>query len=109
LSLVGKNGTAKIFVFIIVQLCAFMTFHSFVGKPVEFNISWLRRGHPVLNIGDLKIEASHSVGLLLDQLRFSNVKSLSNSVIIVLIKRYLIFFFTPFGFLSNVTDSLLLM
>ncbi|KAG2380723.1 uncharacterized protein HKW66_Vig0200950 [Vigna angularis] len=59
---------------------------SHQGKPVEFNISWLRRGHPVLNIGDLKIEASRSVGLLLDQLRFSNVKSLSNSVIIVLIK-----------------------
>ncbi|ESW05883.1 hypothetical protein PHAVU_010G000700 [Phaseolus vulgaris] len=56
------------------------------GKPVEFNISWLRRGHPVLNIGDLKIEASQSLGLLLDQLRFSYVKSLSNSVIIVLIK-----------------------
>lgn len=54
---------------------------------MEFNISWLRRGHPVLNIGDLKIEASQSLGLLLDQLRFSYVKSLSNSVIIVLIKR----------------------
>lgn len=59
---------------------------SHKGRPPEFNISWLRRGHPVLNIGDLSIEASHSLGLLLDQLRFPTVKSLSNSVIIVLIK-----------------------
>ncbi|KAL3027400.1 hypothetical protein AAZX31_03G049800 [Glycine max] len=59
---------------------------SHQGRPVEFNILWLRRGHPVLNIGDLKIEASHRLGLLLDQLRFPTVKSLSNSVIIVLIK-----------------------
>lgn len=59
---------------------------SHQGRPVEFNISWLGRSHPVLNIGDLSIEASHRLGLLLDQLRFPTVKSLSNSVIIVLIK-----------------------
>ncbi|KAJ1396171.1 Symplekin/Pta1, N-terminal [Sesbania bispinosa] len=59
---------------------------SYQGRPPEFNISWLRRGHPVLNVGDLSIEASHSLGLLLDQLRFPTVKSLSNSVIIVVIK-----------------------
>ncbi|RDX67389.1 Symplekin, partial [Mucuna pruriens] len=59
---------------------------SHQGRPVEFNISWLRRGHPVLNVGDLSIEASHRLGLLLDQLRFPTVKSLNNSVIIVLIK-----------------------
>ncbi|TKY63502.1 Symplekin protein [Spatholobus suberectus] len=59
---------------------------SHQGRPVEFNISWLRRGHPVLKLGDLSIEASHRLGLLLDQLRFPTVKSLSNSVIIVLIK-----------------------
>ncbi|XP_027335411.1 symplekin isoform X2 [Abrus precatorius] len=59
---------------------------SHQGRPAEFNISWLRRGHPVLNVGDLSIEASHSLGLLLDQLRFPSVKSLSHSVIIVLIK-----------------------
>lgn len=70
---------------------------------MEFNISWLGRGHPVLNIGDLSIEASHRLGLLLDLLRFPTVKSLGNSVIIVLIKRYLIFYFTPYDFLSNVT------
>uniref|UniRef100_A0A2N9I6K7 Symplekin n=1 Tax=Fagus sylvatica TaxID=28930 RepID=A0A2N9I6K7_FAGSY len=55
------------------------------GKFVEFNISWLRGGHPKLNVGDLSIEASHRLGLLLDQLRFPTVKSLSNSVIVVLI------------------------
>ncbi|KAF7845362.1 symplekin isoform X1 [Senna tora] len=55
------------------------------GRLVEFNISWIRRGHPVLNFKDLSIEASHSLGLLLDQLRFPTVNSLSNSVIIVLI------------------------
>ncbi|KAG5060451.1 hypothetical protein JHK87_001480 [Glycine soja] len=59
---------------------------SHQGRPVEFNISWLGRGHPVLNIGDLSIEASHRLGLLLDLLRFPTVKSLGNSVIIVLIK-----------------------
>lgn len=80
-----------------------MASHFFIGRPVEFNISWLGRGHPVLNIGDLSIEASHRLGLLLDLLRFPTVKSLGNSVIIVLIKRYLIFYFTPFDFLSNVT------
>lgn len=55
------------------------------GKFVEFNISWLRGGHPVLNVGDLSIQASQSLGLLLDQLRFPTVKSISNSMIIVLI------------------------
>ncbi|GAV75491.1 DUF3453 domain-containing protein/Symplekin_C domain-containing protein [Cephalotus follicularis] len=54
-------------------------------NSVGFNISWLRGGHPVLNVGDLSIEASQRLGLLLDQLRFPRVKSLSNSVIIVLI------------------------
>ncbi|XP_058110235.1 uncharacterized protein LOC131253301 isoform X3 [Magnolia sinica] len=50
-----------------------------------FNISWLRSGHPLLNVGDLAVEASQSLGLLLDQLRFPSVKSLSNSIIIILI------------------------
>ncbi|KAL7169640.1 hypothetical protein ACSBR2_034642 [Camellia fascicularis] len=58
---------------------------AFEGKFPEFNISWLRGGHPVLNVGDLSIEASQGLGLLLDQLRFPTVKSLSNSMIIVLI------------------------
>lgn len=52
----------------------------------EFNISWLRGGHPILNVGDLAIEASKSLGLLLDQLRLPTVKSLSNLTIIVLVK-----------------------
>ncbi|KAJ0089238.1 hypothetical protein Patl1_31343 [Pistacia atlantica] len=55
------------------------------GNLVEFNISWLRGGHPVLNIGDLSIEAGEKLGLLLDQLRFPTVKSLSSLVIVVLI------------------------
>ncbi|KAL7225957.1 hypothetical protein ACSBR1_021165 [Camellia fascicularis] len=61
---------------------------AFEGKFLEFNISWLRGGHPVLNVGDLSIEASQGLGLLLDQLWFPTVKSLSNSMIIVLINRY---------------------
>ncbi|XP_073134260.1 uncharacterized protein [Henckelia pumila] len=52
----------------------------------EFNVSWLRGGHPVLNVGDLSLEASKSVGKLLDQLRLPAVKSVSNLMIIVLIK-----------------------
>lgn len=59
---------------------------EFEGKLSEFNISWLRGGHPLLNVGDLSIEASQSLGLLLDQLRFPLVKSLNNLVVIVLIK-----------------------
>eukprot|EP00257_Ricinus_communis_P020865 XP_015580215.1 uncharacterized protein LOC8265046 isoform X1 [Ricinus communis] len=55
------------------------------GEHQDFNISWFRGSHPVLNIGDLSIEASKRLGLLLDQLRFPTVKSLNNLVIIVLI------------------------
>jgi symplekin len=69
-------------------ICLYSMLTYFVGKFVEFNISWLRGGHPKLNVGDLSIEASHRLGLLLDQLRFPTVKSLSNSVIVVLINRY---------------------
>lgn len=54
---------------------------------MEFNVSWLRSGHPVLNVGDLSIEASKRLGLLLDQLRLPTVKSLNNLVIVVLINR----------------------
>lgn len=54
--------------------------------PDEFNIAWLRGGHPILNVSDLSIEASRNLGLLLDQLRYPAVKSLSNMVVIVLIK-----------------------
>ena len=58
---------------------------------MEFNISWLRSGHPILNVGDLSIEASQRLGGLLDQLRFPTGNSLSNSTTIVLINRYLPF------------------
>ncbi|KAI3474213.1 hypothetical protein Pfo_029001 [Paulownia fortunei] len=56
------------------------------GKFEEFNVSWLRGGHPILNVRDLSAEASQSLGLLLDQLRFPSLKSHSYLVIIVLIK-----------------------
>uniref|UniRef100_A0A6N2K7K1 Symplekin C-terminal domain-containing protein n=1 Tax=Salix viminalis TaxID=40686 RepID=A0A6N2K7K1_SALVM len=58
---------------------------SHEGSSVEFNISWLRGGHPVLNVGDLSIEASRRLSLLLDQLRMPTVKSISNLMIIVLV------------------------
>lgn len=61
--------------------------HLFVEKFDEFNMAWLRRGHPVLDIGDSSTEASKSLDLLLDQLRYSTVKSLNNSAMIVLINR----------------------
>ncbi|KAH0895429.1 hypothetical protein HID58_044997 [Brassica napus] len=51
----------------------------------DFNISILRGGHPVLNIGDLSIEASQKLGSLLDQLRHPAAKSLNSSTIIFLI------------------------
>lgn len=52
---------------------------------LQFNISWLKGGHPLLNVGDLAIEAGQSLRLLLDQLKFPKVKSISNSIVIVLI------------------------
>ncbi|KAH7841057.1 hypothetical protein Vadar_025042 [Vaccinium darrowii] len=57
-------------------------------KLEEFNISSIRGGHPLLNVGDLSIEAIQSLGLLLDELRLPMVNSLSNSMIIVLINSY---------------------
>ncbi|GJY87707.1 symplekin isoform X1 [Tanacetum coccineum] len=58
------------------------------GVRVNIHIvrAWLRGGHPIINVGDLSIEASRNLGLLLDQLRYPAVKSLSNIVVIVLIK-----------------------
>lgn len=69
-------------------ICLYSVAIYFAGLLEEFNISWLRGGHPVLNVGDLSIEASKRLGLLLDQLRFPMVISLSNLVIIVLINRW---------------------
>lgn len=60
----------------------------FAGTSIEFNITWLRGGHPLLNVGDLSIEASQRLVLLLDQLRFPAVKSLTTSVVVVIINRY---------------------
>ncbi|XP_042050087.1 uncharacterized protein LOC121795614 isoform X2 [Salvia splendens] len=59
---------------------------NFQGNFEEFNVSWLRGGHPLLNVRDLSAEASQSLGLLLDQLRSPSLKSHSYLVIIVLIK-----------------------
>lgn len=56
------------------------------GKFEQFNVSWLRGGHPVLDIGDLSGKAGQSLGLLLDQLRSPAVKSITNLMIIVVIK-----------------------
>nr|KYP44821.1 Symplekin [Cajanus cajan] len=80
------SGGAKLLALKFVEVVIRLYTHDSNGRPVEFNISWVKRGHPVLNYVDLSIEASHRLGLLLDQLRFPTVKSLSNSVIIVLIK-----------------------
>lgn len=56
-----------------------------VGKEMGFNISWLRKGHPFLKLGELSVEATQSLGLLLGQLRLPMVKSLSTSMMVVLI------------------------
>lgn len=45
----------------------------------------------MLNVGDLSIEASERLGLLLDQLRLPTVKSLSSLVVVVLINRYMVY------------------
>ncbi|KFK24648.1 hypothetical protein AALP_AA8G006900 [Arabis alpina] len=58
---------------------------SHEGIQADFNISMLRGGHPLLNIGDLSIEAIQKLGLLLDQLRHPAAKSLNSSTIVVLI------------------------
>ncbi|KAJ0234958.1 Uncharacterized protein HA466_0270600 [Hirschfeldia incana] len=58
---------------------------SHEGVQAEFNISILRGGHPVLNIGDLSIEASQKLALLLDHLRHPAAKSLNSSTVIFLI------------------------
>ncbi|CAN6463169.1 unnamed protein product [Victoria cruziana] len=54
-------------------------------KDIQFNISWLHSRHPVLTTSDLAVEASRNLGLLLDMLRSPSLKTLSNSVIVVLI------------------------
>ncbi|CAH9061330.1 unnamed protein product [Cuscuta europaea] len=55
------------------------------GSFEEFNVSWLRGGHPILSVGELSAKASNSLSLLLDQLRFPAIKSLSYLMIIVVI------------------------
>ncbi|ONM61145.1 HEAT repeat-containing protein [Zea mays] len=54
-------------------------------EDMAFNVAWLRGGHPLLNVGDLAMEASQSLGLLLEQLKSPKVKSLSTSMIIVFV------------------------
>lgn len=54
-------------------------------EDMAFNVAWLRGGHPLLNVGDLAMEASQSLGLLLEQLKCPKVKSLSTSMIIVFV------------------------
>lgn len=55
-------------------------------SELELNISWLKGGHPLLNVGELSTEASQSLRLMLDQLKLPQAKSLSNSLNIVLVK-----------------------
>lgn len=59
---------------------------------MAFNVAWLRGGHPLLNVGDLAMEASQSLGLLLEQLKSPKVKSLSTSMIIVFVTRFASYF-----------------
>ncbi|KAK9124505.1 hypothetical protein Sjap_014107 [Stephania japonica] len=59
--------------------------HTSNVKIEGFNISCVKGSHPVLKLGDLSIEAGQSLNSLLDLLRFPKVKSLSNSMMIVLI------------------------
>uniref|UniRef100_A0A0E0I635 Symplekin C-terminal domain-containing protein n=1 Tax=Oryza nivara TaxID=4536 RepID=A0A0E0I635_ORYNI len=40
-----------------------------VTEDMGFNVAWLRGGHPLLNVGDLAMEASQNLGLLLEQLK----------------------------------------
>ncbi|CAM0151620.1 unnamed protein product [Urochloa decumbens] len=54
-------------------------------KDMGFNVAWLRGGHPLLNVGDLAMEASQNLGLLLEQLKSPKVKSLSTSMTIVFV------------------------
>lgn len=55
------------------------------GKSRCFSISWILGGHPVLEAGLLGQEASKNLGLLLDQLRLSDVTTLHSSAVIVLV------------------------
>lgn len=75
--------------------------NSLEGTIVDFNISWLRGGHPLLDVGDLSIEASQRLRSLLDQLRYPTVKSLSSAAVIVLINRYAMFNFYEIYFLLH--------
>lgn len=76
--------------YLLYEFMFIMCYSIFAGNFDEFNVSWLRGGHPLLNVSDLSAEASQSLGLLLDQLRSPSLKSHSYLVIIVLIKRYTI-------------------
>lgn len=64
-----------------------------------FNVAWLRGGHPLLNVGDLAMEASQNLGLLLEQLKPPKVKSLSTSMIIVFVTRFVSSICVPLSFL----------
>ncbi|EPS64126.1 hypothetical protein M569_10655, partial [Genlisea aurea] len=55
-------------------------------KFEEFDISWVRSGHPILNVSELAAEASQILSLLLDQLRVPHSKSNSYLMINVLIR-----------------------
>lgn len=83
-----KRNFLGVFLKLDFDIKMFISAHLFVEKFDGFNMAWLRGGHPVLNVGDSSMEASKSLGLLLDQLRYSKGKSLNNSAMIVLINRF---------------------
>ncbi|KAK3128120.1 hypothetical protein QOZ80_7AG0582840 [Eleusine coracana subsp. coracana] len=56
-----------------------------VTEGMGFNVAWLRGGHSLLNVRDLAMEASQSLGSLLEQLKSPKVKSLSTSMTIVFV------------------------
>jgi symplekin len=70
-----------------------------VTEDMGFNVAWLRGGHPLLNVGDLAMEASQNLGLLLEQLKPPKVKSLSTSMIIVFVTRFVSSICVPLSFL----------
>ncbi|XP_043713229.1 uncharacterized protein LOC122661788 [Telopea speciosissima] len=53
------------------------------GKGLMFNISWVAGGHPILDAAFFALEASKTLGLLLDQLQ--SASTLRGSLIIALI------------------------
>lgn len=66
----------------------------------------------MLSVGDLAMEATHNLGLLLDQLKFPQVRLLSSSMTIVFINRFLClqpFIYPEFLLIHNGVPKFLLL